>query len=102
MKKFGSIVVILASTTFISAAADPDLLAGPRLGKNTPAVVLASPNAGVPDPNLVAGPRLGKQTPDVRFAIVAGTRDANLLGGGPKCGMIPKFKDSAARSEERR
>jgi hypothetical protein len=96
MKSLVSILVIIAASTVFTAKADPNLLAGPRLGKNTPAIALVSPYSNVADPNLVAGPRLGKHTPEVKFATVAGVQDPDLLAGIKKCAMAPKIKDTPA------
>lgn len=64
-----TVLIAIAATVAFSAKADPDLLAGPRLGKGAPELVVAT-SSGVKDPDTLAGAK--------------------------NCSMPPKTKDTAS------
>lgn len=92
MKTLKTVLFLAAATAALNLSAAERLLT-PRAADGRIAVVAGS---SVNDPNLVAGPRLGKNTPDVVLSTGAtGVKDANLLAF-TKCSMAPKAKDTAA------
>jgi len=93
MKTLKTVLVLAAAAAAFNLSAAERLMS-PRDSGSRHSVIASS---GVKDPNLIAGPRLGKNTPDVVLSTGAtGVKDPNLLGAITKCSMAPKAKDTAA------
>jgi hypothetical protein len=93
------LVIAAASTTFSLMAADstqdPNLTAGPRLGKATPNVLLANPSTTYQDPNLIPE-KAGKRTVEPTVTAGPNAQNENTLVGTNCQGMPSKTKDTAA------
>jgi hypothetical protein len=93
MKTMKSILIVTAvsATLFSVNAAEP--LFSPRASGIRHPVIAST---GVKDPNLIAGPRLGKNTPNVVVVTASGVKDPDLLAAVKNCSMTPKTKDTPA------
>lgn len=103
MKTLKTLLVIAAATMTVSvfagdASQDPNLVAGPRLGKATPNTVVAAPS-GYQDPNLIPQKWGGKQPVQTKVAASSSAENTDTLAGTKCRGMSSKNKDTAKCAE---
>ena len=91
MKTTKTILTVTAITALFASSVFAGPILSPRASGNRPSGIVSS---GVKDPNLIAGPRLGKATPDVKRFTGAAVKDPNVLAE-TKCPMAPKAKGTA-------
>lgn len=93
MKMLKSILVVTAASAALFSVNAAEPLLSPRASGIKHPVIAST---GVQDPNLIAGPRLGKNTPDMVIATASGGNNVDTLAAVKNCSMTPKTKGTAA------